>query len=179
MKESSDYIEAVGEIVGALEALGLTPVLIGGMALIILGSRRVTKDFDFLVPAEADKQEALLEIFYKRRFELASKVNKEGEIIRTIDNQKIAAVRLRLDSPSSAYFLNKKTGLRIDLLFDFHLPAREIAGRAKKKKIRSFTFYIASKKDLLRLKEIAYQDRSSPADAQDLEFLKKSIGGVH
>ncbi len=173
MTEPADYIEEVGQIVEALEELGLTPVLIGGMALVILGSQRITKDFDFLVSDEKQKQDSLVEIFYRRGFKLASRVDKNGEIVRTIDNKKIAAARLRRDSPSSIYFLNKKTGLRIDLLFDFPLPAGEIASRAEKKKIRSFVFHIASKKDLLRLKEIAYKDRALAADAQDLEFLKK------
>lgn len=174
MTKISNYIEEVGQLTMELEVIGLIPVLVGGMALVILGSRRVTRDFDFLIPTtEANQQAALLKIFYQRGFELAAKVNKEGDIIRTINNPKIAAIRLRLDSPSSIYFLNKKTGLRIDLLFDFPLPASAIARRAQKKKIRSFTFYIASQEDLLRLKEIAYQDRASAADAQDLEFLKK------
>jgi hypothetical protein len=65
--------------------------------------------------------------------------------------------------------------LRIDLLFDFPCPASEIASRSKKKKIRSYTFLVASKADLLRLKEIAYKDRSLAVDAQDLEFLKKFL----
>lgn len=173
MTQTSHYLKEVGQIVEKLEGLGLTPVLIGGMALVILGSRRVTRDFDFLVSAEALKQEALLDIFYKKGFELASRVNKDGDIVRTIDNPKIAAARLRIDSPSSVYFLNWKTGLQIDLLFDFPIPANEIAVRAGKKKIRSYTFHIASKKDLLRLKKIAYKDRALAADAQDLEFLRK------
>lgn len=175
MTETSHYIEEVGRIVEELEKLGFTPVLIGGMALVILGSRRVTRDFDFLISNEPPKQEALLDIFYKNGFELASRVDENGEIARTIDNLKIAAARLRLDSPSSVYFLNWKTGLRIDLLFDFPLPAAEIASHAKKKKIRSYTFRMASKKDLLRLKEIAHKDRSLASDAQDLEFLRKIL----
>lgn len=172
-EQTGGYIETVGEIVEALEGLGLTPVLIGGMALVFLGSRRVTRDFDFLVSAATLDPKALVQVFYQKGFELASKVNDQGDIIATLDNPKIAAVRLRLDSPSSVYFLNKKTGLRIDLLFDFPLPANELALRAEKKKIRSYIFRIASRKDLLHLKEIAYKDRSLATDAQDMEFLKK------
>lgn len=173
MVKTTNYIEEVGQIVQKLESLRLSPVLIGGMALVILGSRRVTRDFDFLVSINKEQTKSLTEIFYKRNFELASKMDEQGNIIRTIDNAKIAAVRLQLDAPSSAFFLNRQTGLRIDLLFDFPLPAQELASRAEIKKIRSYVFRIASKKDLLRLKEMANQDRSSAADAQDLEFLKK------
>jgi len=175
MARTTDYIAVVGQIVEELEALGLTPVLIGGMALVILGSRRVTRDYDFLVSNYADNPERLIKVFYKKGFELASKIDSEGNIVATLDNEKIAAVRLRLDAPSSAYFLNRQTGLRMDLLFDFPLPAAEIASRAQIKKVRSYGFRIASKEDLLKLKEIAYKDRSLSTDAQDLEFLKKHI----
>jgi hypothetical protein len=174
MSKTLDYIEEVGQIVEELEELGFMPVLVGGMALVILGSRRVTRDFDFLVSVENSKQESILNLFYKRGFELASRVSKDGDIIRTIDNQKAAVIRLRLDNPLSVHFLNKQTGLRIDLLFDFPCPASEIASRSKKKKIRSYTFRVASKQDLLYLKEMAYKDRSLAIDAQDLEFLKRS-----
>ncbi len=173
MADISDYIEDVGKIVESLERLGLTPILVGGMALVILGSRRVTRDFDFLVSAQKLDHQALLEVFYKKGFELASHIDKQGEIVRTVDNLKIAIIRLRLDSPSSIHFVNRKTGLRIDLLLDFPILASEIAPNASTKKLKSYTFHIASKKDLLRLKEIAHKDRSLATDAQDLEFLKK------
>lgn len=172
MTDTTDYLEEVGAIVQELSALGLQPILIGGMALVILGSRRVTRDFDFLI-SKPDKQiKEMVAVFYKRGLELAARLNPEGDIVATIDNRKVATSRLQIDKPSSAYFLNPKTGLRIDLLFDFPLAAEEIAGRAKKIKVRSFFFYMASKKDLIRLKEIAQSERASPYDAQDLAFLK-------
>lgn len=176
MIETKNFIEEVGQIVQELEGLGRLPVLIGGMALVILGSRRVTRDFDFLIAAEAQDYKKLLKIFYEKGFELASKINKDGEITATLDNLNIAAVRLQLDSPSSVHFLNRKTGLRIDLLFDFPLPASELAARAQIQKIRAHTFRIASKKDLFRLKQMAYKARGFASDAQDLEFLKKKKG---
>ena len=40
-------------------------------------------------------------------------------------------------------------------------------------KISSQIIPVASEKDLLRLKKIAKSSRSSPGDAQDIEFLKK------
>lgn len=173
MNKAADYIETVGKIVEDIEKLGFIPVLIGGMALVILGSRRITKDFDFLVSAQAREQKTLVGVFYKNGFELASKIDKQGNITATIDNPHIASVRLRLDSPDSIHFLNRKTGLQIDLLFDFPLLANPVASRAKTRKIRSYSFRIASKADLLRLKEIAQSQRSFAGDAQDLEFLKK------
>src|SRR4029453_9596456 len=162
MPEASDYLEEVGEVARELESLGLKPILVGGMALVILGSRRVTRDFDFVISKPADRLEKMLGLLYDRGFELASRLNDEGEITVTIDNRKVASIRLRLDAPSSAYFLNQKTGLRIDLLFDFPIPAVELAEQAKKTKIRSHVFHVASEQDLVRLKKIAKSKRSSP-----------------
>jgi len=167
----SDFIEEVGGIAKELERLGLMPVLVGGMALVILGSRRVTRDFDFVVSKPNDRLEPMVQTLYDKGLELASRLNKDGEIIATIDNPKVAAIRLKLDAPSSAYFYNPKTGLRIDLLFDFPLPAAELSNGAHKTKIRSKVFRVASEKDLVRLKKIAKSRRSEPGDAQDLAFL--------
>lgn len=167
------YLDVVGQIIKELEAYNLAPVLVGGMALVIMGSQRVTKDFDFLISEEARNLKVLVQIFYDHGLELVSKINKQKEVTRTINNQNIAYAQLQIDKPDSAYFYNHKTGLRIDLLFDFPLTAIEVAKKAQKKKIRSHTFTIAAKTDLIRLKEIAYQNRKLASDAQDLEFLKE------
>jgi hypothetical protein len=174
MKKIENYIDTVGQIIAEIEKLGLSPVLVGGMALVILGSPRVTKDFDFLISKESLDYAELLKIFYKKGFELASKLDQQRNILTTIEDQNVAAIRIKLDSPESIYFLNLKTGLRIDLLLDFPLPANELASRAEIKKIRSYFFRIASREDILKLKEIAYKDRAFASDAADLEFLRKT-----
>jgi hypothetical protein len=93
-------------------------------------------------------------------------------VTATIDSRRVAAARFRLDAPASAYFLNPETGLRIDLLFDFPLPAATLATRATTLKARSTVLRIASEADLLRLKKIARAHRSSPGDAEDIAFLE-------
>ena len=57
---TTGYLEDVGAVVRELSGLGLTPVLVGGMALVILGSRRVTRDFDFVIAKPDDRLEVLL-----------------------------------------------------------------------------------------------------------------------
>jgi hypothetical protein len=49
MATAAGHLEEVGVVVGVLTDLGFEPVLVGGMALVILGSRRVTRDFDFVL----------------------------------------------------------------------------------------------------------------------------------
>ena len=93
-------------------------------------------------------------------------------MVSTIAKRKLADIRLRLDAPASAYFSNAKTGLRVDLLFDFPIAAATLAKHATRTKIRSQVFDIASEQDLLRLKRIAKAARSAPGDAEDIAFLE-------
>jgi hypothetical protein len=171
-RDTIDYLEGVGVIVKELGALGLKPVLVGGMALVILGSRRVTRDFDFVISKPDERLETMIDLFYDRGLELASRLSDDGEVTATIEKPRVASARLRLDAPCSAYFVNPKTGLRIDLLFDFPISAATLWGGATRTKVRSHVFHVASEKDLLRLKKIARARRSSPGDAQDIAFLK-------
>jgi len=172
VRDAARLLDAAAEIVSALTKLGMEPVLVGGMALVTLGSRRVTRDFDFLIAVPGDQLNAVVDVFYDRGLELATRVNAAGDITATVDNRKVAAIRLRLDAPSSAYFCHPTTGLRVDLLFDFPVPAAELVRRALRIKIRSRRFLVASEDDLLNLKQIARANRAAPGDAEDIAFLE-------
>jgi hypothetical protein len=169
---TSSDLEIVGDVAKALADLGLEPILVGGMALVLLGSRRVTMDFDFVIARPEHRLPSVVDVFYDREFELAARVNENGDITSTIDNARVAAARIRLDAPESVFFYNRKTGLRIDLLFDYPLAAAVLAEQATKTKIRSHTLRVASESDLLCLKKIAQAKRRSPGDAQDIAFLE-------
>jgi len=175
MAEVANQIEAAGELVDELRAIGLTPVLIGGMALVIRGSRRVTNDFDFVVAHPGDRLDRTLECLYARGLELVSRLDAEGNVTATIDNKAVAGARLRIDKPASAYFYNAGTGLRVDLLFDFPIEAAALEARATKMRIRSHLLAVASDEDLLALKRIAAAARSAPGDAQDIAFLESRL----
>ena len=172
MPDPVDHLQAVGDIVHGLRALGLEPVLVGGMALVVLGSRRVTRDFDFVVAHPGDRLARTIGLFYDRGLELVSRLNEMGEVISTIATRRVAAIRLRVDAPASAYFFNATTGLRVDLLFDFPIPAAKLAEHATRITVRTQVFDIASDQDLLRLKRIAKAARSAPGDAEDIAFLE-------
>ena len=172
MRDAAPLLDAAAAIVDALAKLGMEPVLVGGMALVTLGSRRVTRDFDFVIAAPGARLNAVVDVFYDRGLELAARVNATGDITATIANRKVAAVRLRLDSPSSAYFRHPTTGLRVDLLFDFPIPAAQLAKRALRITVRSRSLLVASEEDLLNLKQIARANRVAPGDAEDIAFLE-------
>ena len=172
MTDPPDHLQTVGEIVHGLRALGVDPVLIGGMALVVLGSRRVTRDFDFVIAHPGDRLARTIGLLYDRGLELVSRLNGFGEAISTISTRKVAVIRLRLDAPASASFFNAQTGLRVDLLFDFPIPAAELTRNATRTRIRAHVFDVASEQDLLRLKRIAKAARSAPGDAEDIAFLE-------
>lgn len=167
-----DHLRTVGEIVESLRALHLVPVLVGGMALVVLGSRRVTRDFDFVIARPGDRLASAVGQFYDRGLELVSGLDPSGEVTSTITNRRVAVSRLRIDAPESAYFFHPRTGLRIDVLFDFPIPASQLAERATHTRIRAHRFDIASEEDLLRLKKIALAARTAPGDAVDIAFLE-------
>ncbi len=162
----------MGRVVEALIGLRYEPILVGGMALVLMGSQRVTRDFDFVIPDPVERLTDLVVVFYDREFELASRINEAGQVTATIDNRRVAAIRLRLDAPASASFYKGATGLRIDLLFDFPIPAAVLAENATSTKMSSFVLRVASEADLLRLKQIALSQRAAPGDAQDIAFLE-------
>ncbi len=166
-----DFIAAVGELLNDLAPLRCEPTLVGGMALVTLGSPRVTKDFDFLVVEAAREEKALIGTFYRHGFELASKADTHGNILRTIDSQRLLG-QLRIDRPKSASFYNPRLGLRVNLLFDFPIGAREVRQQSTRRKIQSYSLHIASKRDLVRMKELAAAARGLSSDLQDLEFLE-------
>lgn len=174
MVRDIDPLQELFPLLAALEKKGLRPVLVGGMALVVLGSQRITKDFDLLVSSQ-DLSPDLVEDIYQQGFELITKVNKAGEVQRTVDNPKVAAARLKIDKPRSVFFYDWKTGLRVDLLLDFPLPTQAIADRAAIIGSKPRTLRVAAPEDLLHLKEIAYADRKSASDAQDLEFLRNLL----
>jgi hypothetical protein len=141
------------------------------MALVVLGSRRVTRDFDFVVTTPGAELPRLLDAFYDQGLALASRVNAVGDVTAVIDNRRVAAARLQIDAPSSAYFHEPRTGLRIDLLFDYPLPAAELAQRATRIRIGATLLRVASEADLLRLKRLARRPHL-PGDAEDIAFLE-------
>ena len=173
-----DYLDDVGELAHELASVGLPPVLVGGMALVILGSRRVTRDFDFVIPRPGERLTTLIDLLYDRGLELVSRVDRDGNARSSISTRRVAAARLKLDAPSSAHFVNPGTGLRVDLLFDYPLPAEELALGAARVKVRTHVLRIASDRDLLRLKRIARSERASPGDAEDIAFLEARLKRV-
>ena len=61
MPDAVDHLDEVASLVDSLTGLGLEPILVGGMAMVIIGSRRVTRDFDFVIPQPGERLQRLVE----------------------------------------------------------------------------------------------------------------------
>ena len=172
---SGSHLETVGRVVRTLTDAGFEPVLVGGMALVMLGSQRVTRDFDFVIAHPREQVDTVVNVLYDHGLELVSRFNDVGEVTATIANRRVAVSRIRLDRPASVHFFNPKTRLRVDLLFDFPVPAATLAEKATRTKVRSHVMRVASEADLLHLKKLARAKRSAPGDAQDIAFLEARV----
>lgn len=173
MPVSEEQFPAFLAVVSALEAKGYESVLVGGMALVTMGSQRLTRDFDLLVPRRDPTAEDLVRAMYASDLELVTKFNAAGEVQRTVDVVGVAVTKVRAQELKSIPFFDWKTRLRVDLLLDFPVPAREVIQHAIRVTVKGGTLRIACREDLIRLKEIARRGRKSAGDAQDLEFLRR------
>ena len=84
-------IPTVMKLLEELDTLGYHATLIGGTALIIMGSDRVTKDADFLMIKSARDQRELIHAFYRNGFEIISKIS-----INFVSSSQLFATILKL-----------------------------------------------------------------------------------
>jgi hypothetical protein len=110
---------------------------------------------------------------YDRGLELVSRLTQDGDVAATLGNRRVAAARLRIDAPPTAYFYRAATGLRVDLLFDFPIAAATLSARSIRARIGKHSLQVARESDLLELKKIAAANRQRPGDAEDIAFLER------
>jgi hypothetical protein len=173
--------KALAKMVRRLRNAGCEPVLIGGMALIVYGSSRVTFDTDLLTtrPRDLDQAKRLMAAVFGVDFVYVTRFDANGLPVSWIDVPNVAAARLMMDGPGTCFLWNRRTQMRVDLLLDFPIPASEVLEDAKSVKIGERVLLpVASLAKLSVLKEIALRDRSRPEDAQDLAFIRSRISSA-
>ena len=142
------------------------------MALVVLGSRRVTRDFDFVISAPGRRLANLVGLIYDRGLELVARLAQDGNVAATIANRRVAASRLRIDAPPTAYSITRRQGFGWISLFDVPISAATLAARSTRVRIGRHGLQVASESDLLELKKIAAARRQAPGDAEDIAFLE-------
>lgn len=140
-----------------LEEAGLPYALVGGFAVGVRAAPRLTLDVDVAVAVASDAEaEGLVRALVERGYAVEGTVEQE----RT---NRLATVRLRSPLPE---------GVLIDLLFaSSGIEPEIVAGSGRIEVIPALTVPVASVGHLIAMKLLARDDRSRPADADDLVQL--------
>lgn len=173
--------KALGRIVRRLQKAGYQPVLVGGMALIVYGSSRVTFDTDLLTarPRDLDAAKRLMAAVFAAGFVFITRLDEAGTPAAWIETANVAAARVMMDSTATCFLWNRRAAMRVDLLLDFPIEASEVLTDANNLTIAAdVVLAVASLANLSRLKEIAVRDRSRPEDAQDLAFIRSKLASA-
>lgn len=146
--------EAFRRAVADLDELRRPYALVGGFAVGVRAAPRLTLDVDVAVAVDGDPEaERLVQDLVQRGYSVEATVEQE----RT---GRLATVRLRSPFPE---------GVLVDLLFaSSGIEPEVVAGAEAVEVIPGLTVPVASVGHLIAMKLLARDDRSRPADADDL-----------
>lgn len=168
---------AVGSAYDAMDRAGYSPVLIGGLAARIRGFPEVTEDFYFMVSAATPAEKsAAVRLLHDHGFRVVIETHPTtGDVTRYIESKSEGAEYVEGSDPNVVFFWNPESAIRMDLLFDFPIPATELVLRAERIRIASVQseIRVASVADLRRLYTTSYNYRRHPKDLRALEFLER------
>ena len=128
-------IQKLKQVVRNLTEVDYVPVLVGGLALTLFGSDRVTFDTDIVIPSIKDLAAAklLTNAMHKADFYYVNKFDDEENPIGWIDAPNVAASRIIIDKPKTIFFWNPDLEMKIDILLDFPLKTAELLATAEDK----------------------------------------------
>lgn len=155
-------------------------VLIGGLAMRIYNSPRITHDMDLVIRSlDIDK---VITVMYKMGFHLAVSADEDNvevcldseEASRWVENSKPGSMSFfRLDGEITS----KKVSIssidinsEIDFLYDVSIPFSRLKENALIFDLNTVTISVAAAEDLLYLKE--RRPDKSASDYADIEYLK-------
>lgn len=167
------------ELLTRLVAEGIEFVVIGGTALRLYNSPRVTHDIDLAIRAlDVDR---VVHLMYRLGYRLITAVGDDflstcptaAEADDWIERQKpgsISFVECSKDESAEVPFERIDVSSQVDFLFELGIPSMQLRRRARQIEVSDLSFLVASIDDLIRLKE-ARPDRDA-ADEDDLRFLR-------
>ncbi len=168
---------ALSAVIRNLHSIDIEPVLVGGVALVLLGSRRVTQDTDLVIsaPETLDDAKKLTGAMHQAGFMYVTRIKKGENPASWIDNPNIAAARQQIDRPDTIFFWHPELKMKVDLMMDFPLKAADVLAAAETVRLAGKPVKRASLEVLKKMKEIAVRERGDPRDIQDLAFINKKI----
>lgn len=173
--------EEVARVVKFLAGAGVTPVLIGGMAMTVFGSTRATMDCDYALEKTDFAFRHAVQAMFDAGYGMIFKWNDElyEPLPGGVESGDTAKSWAAIDRPESLWFWHDEKKIRIDLVFDLPVPIDDLRARATRISIAGQPIYLASLEDLLRMKETSVVGRTTKlralADEQDLVFLRGLI----
>lgn len=171
-KQTSD---AYREILRRLNEFTDPPIMIGGAAVVALGSDRLTKDVDI---AFQDAR-ALLTVMYDFGFKAIAKAERDenGELTEVSLFPEIAtAFQCTLDR-RALIFIHEVTQARFDVWLAPHVPYDQLLKNSFTADFDGVPIRVASAEDLIAMKRIALENNPKRAtDLMDIAFLEKKLG---
>ena len=167
------------ELLSRLVEEGIEFVVIGGTALRLYNSPRVTHDIDLAVSVlDVDP---ILALMYRLGYRLITAVG--DEYLTTCRTVAEAAAWVEREKPGSMSFVDcpqeeapqvpfdrVDVSSQVDFLFELSIPTAQLRHNARRVEIPGLSFLVASVDDLIRLKE-ARRERDA-ADEDDLRYLR-------
>lgn len=165
------FQKIITEILRPLRKSRIEYCIIGGLAVILLGVRRGTSDFDVVI--SEDKIEDALKIIYNRGFKLVTGIDDQKGRLYCCATLKQAIAYFKLTAPK-ALKLNKGgiDGLFGNIWLKTIVPFAELKRHSKKYKLYNEVINVASSEDLIKLKKIAGR-AVDKQDIRELRFIKK------
>lgn len=159
----------VEEILRRLTSAGVDFVVIGGMALVLSGSARLTRDLDIAFAADPTNLEALGAVLTG----LDAKLREIDEDIPFVaDARTLANVRLLTLTTSAGW-------LDVHREVDGSPPYETLRRNANRVKLGEFAVLVASPHDLIAMKRAAGrpQDTADIAELETILRLRRRAGG--
>lgn len=166
--------QTIAQISARLQREEITPVLIGGMALVAYGSTRMTRDCDFAAPKTDDILRRCVHAMIDEGFSVIFGWDSENYLPTKLDSDKvIVGAWAAIDRPESIWFWHPEKSIRIDLVFDLPVPIEDILARAERRPLWGTHVYIAAPEDLQKMKEASLSNNPKRiTDEQDLVYLR-------
>jgi len=169
------------ELLRKLSSAEIPFVVVGGTALSLYNSPRVTYDIDLSVRLiDVDK---IVHLLYNHRFYLVEAVQEIScsitltarDALDWIEKEKAGSasfVKIRSKPGPAPEVLHRDiiAGSQIDILFELSIPFPRLLEHARTIQLDDYSFKVASPEDLISLKKT--RTDFSAADEEDIRFLE-------
>lgn len=174
--------EELARVAEALAKAGLEPVLIGGLALVVHGSTRATRDCDYALEKTESAMRRSVDALFEAGYGIILGWDEDAHAPMPdgVKADATAAAWARAEHPESVWFWNAAKETRIDLVFDLPVPIEDLRARSRPLSIAGRKIAVASLEDLLIMKETSVRSRRDRrkqlSDEQDIVYLKGLLG---